>query len=78
METENINRKHHKALTSISDIQAKIQRALLRRILQQWEMIDVFFAQSQSSDFSILCSLYDKRESNFRHYQHMLMFVSNS
>lgn len=40
-------------------------------------MIDVFFAQSQSSDFSILCSLYDKRESNFRHYQHKLMFVSN-
>lgn len=40
-------------------------------------MIDVFFAKSQSSDFSILCSLYDKRESNFRHYQHKLIFESN-
>lgn len=40
-------------------------------------MIDVFFAKSQSTDFSILCYLYDKRESNFRHYQHKLIFVSN-
>lgn len=35
----------------------------------------MFFATSQSSDFSILCSLNDKRESNFRHYQQAAVCV---